>query len=158
LVPGCGAGHDVRLLAQQGAEVTGLDIAAGALRKARAFPRAADEGYVLGDLLQLGQEYDAAFDWVVEHTCLCAIEPAQRRDYARSIQRALKPGGHFWALFFREVPNYNGMGPPHPISAAEIDELFAADFTLLHAFVPQQSYPGRPIGCEEVRWMQLRNA
>ena len=38
LVPGCGTGHDVRALAGQGLEVTGLDIAPLALEKARAHP------------------------------------------------------------------------------------------------------------------------
>ena len=37
LVPGCGTGHDVRLLAAQGTEVVGIDIAPSAIRKAKAF-------------------------------------------------------------------------------------------------------------------------
>lgn len=34
LVPGCGLGHDVRLLAEQGASVVGLDIVPKAVRQA----------------------------------------------------------------------------------------------------------------------------
>lgn len=158
LVPGCGSGHDVRLLAQQGAEVTGLDIAPGAAKKAGAFPQAGGECYAVGDFLGLEERYHGVFDWVVEHTCLCAIEPAQREAYAQSLARALKPGGHFLAIFYRVVSNSSGGGPPHPISAEEIDQLLAKDFAMLESFVPQQTYPSRPVGCEEVHWMRLRDA
>lgn len=156
LVPGCGAGHDVRLLADNGAEVTGLDVAPSALKKAESFPKIAGESYELGNFLHFGDRYKEAFDWVVEHTCLCAIEPSERESYVESLKRVLKSEGYFLAVFFREVSDYTGDGPPHPISAGEIDGLFKDDFELIDAFVPQQTYPSRPVGSEEVRWMRLR--
>ncbi|HKK19820.1 MAG TPA: methyltransferase domain-containing protein [Opitutales bacterium] len=156
LVPGCGTGHDVRLLAGQGAEVTGLDIASGALEKAAAFPKTGDESYQPGDFLNLEAGFHGAFDWVVEHTCLCAIDPTEREAYALSLRSTLKPGGQFLAIFFREVSDYKGDGPPHPISPEEIERLFARDFERLESFVPRKTYPSRPVGCEEVRWMRRR--
>ena len=93
---------------------------------------------------------------VVEHTCLCALDPEQRGAYARSVQQALKPGGHYLAVFFREVLGYRGEGPPHPISTAQIEALFGAAFDTLESRVPAHSYAGRPFGCEEVRWMRRR--
>ena len=157
LVPGCGTGHDVRLLARQGAEVTGLDIAPGALRKAERFLAVGRERYVLGDFLLPDEKHRGVFDWVVEHTCLCAIEPKDREGYVQSLKRALKPGGQFLAVFFREVTNDAGEGPPHPISAKEIDRLFGKGFEFLESFTPRQTYPSRPVGCEEVRWMRRRD-
>jgi SAM-dependent methyltransferase len=156
LVPGCGTGHDVRLLAGQGAEVVGLDIAPKALKKAAAFSKTRDESYELGDFLDLERAFYGAFDWVVEHTCLCAIDPLQRQAYAHSLKSTLKPGGQFLAVFFRNVPDYRGDGPPHPISAEEIEALFRDDFELLESFTPQSTYPSRPVGAEEVRWMRRR--
>jgi SAM-dependent methyltransferase len=157
LVPGCGTGHDVRLLAAQGAEVVGLDIAPGALTKAGAFPTVGSETFALGDFLDLPKDYHNAFDWVFEHTCLCAIEPSEREAYVASLKLALKPGGRYLAVFFREVSDYTGDGPPHPISAEEIDELFEKDFEVLESFMPQRAYPSRPVGSEEVRWMRKRD-
>lgn len=154
LVPGCGTGHDVRLLAAQGASVLGLDIAPRALRKARSFPVVAGEGYEEGDFLDLPIPLRGCFDWVVEHTCLCALEPDQRAAYARAVGEALKPGGQFLAVFFREVPGYEGEGPPHPISSEEIAALFGGDFETLSRRVPERSYPSRPPGCEELWWMR----
>ena len=76
LVPGCGLGHDVRALARGGAEVEGLDISPTAVARAREFPPAGSEKYRHGDLFALERDLVGAFDWVWEHTCFCAIEPA----------------------------------------------------------------------------------
>ena len=156
LVPGCGSWHDVRALAADGADVVGMDIAPTGIRKAEAFPASGQERYVLGDFLNLAAEHCGVYDWVVEHTCLCAIEPGERAAYAAAVRRALKPGGHFLAVFFREVSQCNGDGPPHPISREETDALFLDAFEQVEAFVPMASYPSRPVGAEEVVWWRLR--
>lgn len=154
LVPGCGTGHDVRALAAQGAEVVGMDLAPSAVRKAEAFSNVGDECYAVGDFLNLDAEHRGVYDWVLEHTCLCALEPSQRVAYARAVSQALKPGGHYLAVFYREVSDYTGDGPPHPIAREEIDALFGDAFEPVESFIPQQSYPSRPIGSEEVCWMR----
>lgn len=154
LVPGCGTGHDVRALAAQGADVIGMDIAPSAIRKAEAFSTVAGERYVLGDFLNLDAEHCGLYDCVVEHTCLCAIEPSEREAYVRAVQMTLKPGGYYLAVFFREVSDYTGDGPPHPISREESHALFGDVFEVVESFVPQQTYPSRPLGAEEVVWMR----
>ena len=68
-----------------------------------------------------------------------------------SLCQALKPGGHYWAVFFCVVNDYDGSGPPHPITAPEIDGLFAEGFDLLDSYIPQATYPCRPVGREQVR-------
>ena len=156
LVPGCGAGHDVRALSAEGAEVVGLDIAPRGINKAETFPVSYGERYELGDFLNLGKQYHQAFHWIVEHTCLCAIDPSEREAYARSVAQALKPDGKYLAIFFREVSDYKGNGPPHPISREQSDALFGDSFELIKSFVPQQTYPSRVIGAEEVCWMRLK--
>ena len=156
LVPGCGAGHDVRALAAQGAEVVGLDIALRGIHKARAFPVSCGERYELGDFLNLEKQYHSSFDWIVEHTCLCAIDLGERGAYARSVALALKPNGNYLAVFYREVKDYQGNAAPHPISREQCDALLGDAFELIKSFVPQQTYPSRPIGVEEVCWMRLK--
>ena len=157
LVPGCGLGYDARLLARQGASVVGLDIAPSAVRQARALPAEGELSFEVGDFLNLAENYHGQFDTVVEHTCLCALDPAQRLAYVRSVLQALKPDGHYLAVFFRKVKDYCGEGPPHPIAADQIVALFGDDFDTLESSVPQQSYPCRPLGSEEVRWMCKRS-
>lgn len=157
LVPGCGLGYDARLLARQGASVVGLDIAPSAVRQARALPAEGELSFEVGDFLNLAENDHGQFDTVVEHTCLCALDPAQRLAYVRSVLQALKPDGHYLAVFFRKVKDYRGEGPPHPIAAEQIEALFGDDFDTLESSVPQQSYPCRPLGSEEVRWMRKRS-
>lgn len=158
LVPGCGLGHDVRLLAEQGAAVVGVDIAPHAVQQAQALPPVAGACFELADFLALPAQYHGQFDVVFEHTCLCALDVEQRVAYVRAVLQALKPGGHYLAVFFRQVADYRGEGPPHPIAADQIEALFGNDFDTLESRVPQQSYSCRPLGCEEVRWMRKRES
>lgn len=156
LVPGCGAGHDVRLLAAQGAEVLGLDIAPSGVEHARSFPQSGNEQYRLGNFLNLNGDLHGAFDWLVEHTCLCAIEPEQRRFYAQSAAACLRPGGHFLAIFYQIVEDYDGDGPPHPIDDQQIEALFGDRFETLERWTPTLAYTSRAGGKEQVRLMRRK--
>ena len=91
-----------------------------------------------------------SFDFVVEHTCLCALDPAQRPSYVRSVFNVLKSGGHLLAVFFNKVSDYSGGGPPHPISLTEIEALFSEHFVFIERSVPQKTYPERPVGSEQL--------
>ena len=64
LVPGSGAGHDVRALASltQSGAVVGLDISGLATRLAESFPRAHNESYLTGDLFNLPASHKCAYD------------------------------------------------------------------------------------------------
>ena len=141
LVPGCGRGHEVRALSTTGNQVLGLDIAPGAIEAARAFPKAGREEYIPGDLFDLDSARRGSFDWVVEHTCFCAIEPAMRPRYAEAVAGALKPGGNLFAIFHLD-PQLDRK-PPHGVSVEELDELFSSSFSLLKQWVPARTFAGR---------------
>lgn len=149
LVPGCGAGHDARLLARNGLNVAGLDIARGAIDRARSHPREANESYHRGDFFALPDEWRETFDGIFEHTCFCAIEPDRREDYVRSAAFALKPGGRLLAVFYRDMEDQDGE-PPFGVTTAELDELFGEKFRLLEEHRAIPTFPGRE-GCELVR-------
>lgn len=150
LVPGCGRGHDVRAIAQAGADdVIGLDIAPSAFAGVTVLP---NTRFVVGDLFALPETFLGAFDAVFEHTCFCAIPRDRRDDYVYAVASALKPGGLFLGLFYlspRDDPDPT-LGPPFNCSRDELDTRFGADFTLVQAQVPSVSYPGRE-GKEELR-------
>ena len=101
LVPGCGAGHEVALLAQRGFEVTALDYAPAAIeltgeRLARSNLRAA---LVETDVLTWSAP--RPFDAIYEQTCLCALHPDHWRRYAEQLDAWLAPGGRLFALFMQ---------------------------------------------------------
>lgn len=142
LVPGCGTGHDVRALAgQPGAIVTGLDLAPTAIRKAGEFERAGSERYMTGCFFEMRQSHASRFDWVVEHTLFCAIEPSERTRYVETVSTVLKPGGKLLAIFYLDP--IAKQGPPYPVSREEIQSLFALSFTTLRDEKPGSCYPER---------------
>jgi len=143
LVPGSGPGHDVRALAAQSAmaRVTGLDLSPSAIALARSFPPASNEHYEQGDLFDLPTSWVGHFDWVVEHTCFCAIPPTLRAEYVRAISRALKPGGHYLGIFFMNPEILEG--PPHGTTREEIASLFDPGFDLLEEWSPAEAFEGR---------------
>ena len=141
MVPGCGFGHDVRVLARAGTEVIGLDVASFAIAAAEEFPRLGRESYVLGDLFD-PDGVQGGFDWIFEHTCFCAIRPDRRGDYARRVTSLLKPGGHLLAIFFLD-PDNDEEGPPYGCSIEELDALFSARFRLVSERGNLPTFPGR---------------
>lgn len=144
LVPGCGLGHDVRLLASQGAEVVGLDIAPSAIAAADKYPRAGNETYEAGDFFEPPAGWIGAFDGIFEHTCFCAIDPSQRAAYARSAARLLRPGGRLLAIFYLDPGTDEG--PPFGCTTTELDALFSPGFRLIEERISLPTHPGREGG------------
>lgn len=144
LVPGSGPGHDVRAIAAQsagGARVIGLDLSPTAVALARAFPCTGGEIYEEGNLFLTPVSWKGRFDWVVEHTCFCAIPPSFRADYVRAISSLLKPGGFYLGIFYMTPAAPEG--PPHGVTKGEISMLFDPAFTVLEEWIPRESFEGR---------------
>lgn len=141
LVPGCGAGHDVRALARAGLSVVGLDFAPAALERAHSFPRVAQEEYELANFLALPEHLTGQFDGLFEHTLFCAIPPHRRPDYVRSCFAALRPGGWMLAIFYLNPGHEDG--PPWGVTREALDELFAPYFDPRFERVPGLAYEGR---------------
>jgi SAM-dependent methyltransferase len=158
LVPGCGKGHEVRALGDQtGASVMGLDLSPSALRVARDLAVEAGLGarvkFVEADFFELPADLKETFDWLVEHTCFCAIEPARRSAYVESATAALAAGGKIFGIFYLNPDTEEG--PPFAVSEKELSGLFDPHFILLEEWVPRESFPGRE-GRELVRILQKR--
>jgi SAM-dependent methyltransferase len=158
LVPGCGRGHDVRALASQPeTTVVGLDLSPLAVAQARKlstdFVSENQMEFVVGDFFDLPASMNGSFDWLVEHTCFCAIEPGQRAEYVRAAALAIKPKGKIFAIFFINPDTESG--PPFKVSKEELNALFDPHFALVEEWVPRKAFPGRE-GRELVRILQKR--
>lgn len=128
-VLGSGRGHDAAYFAAAGFEVTGFDYAPGAVEAARQLYGNAVT-FVQADICDLafaapGSPYHQAFDYLLEHTCFCAIHPSQRDDYARSARDLLKPGGLLIGVFWEHGDDD---GPPHNTTLADVDRHFGEGF------------------------------
>jgi methyl halide transferase len=145
LVPGCGFGHDVRELAALGVPVLGVDIAPTAVAKAREFPAVGREAYELGNFLDPAWRAGRKFSALWEHTCFCAIDPAERGRYAEAAAACLEDGGLLAGVFFLRPfdPGEEQKGPPFGASLEELDEWFLPFFERVDGWVPRAAYPGR---------------
>jgi SAM-dependent methyltransferase len=122
-VPGAGRGHDAREFARHGFQVTAIDFASHAVREMKrlADPDAPVE-VLQHDLFSLPHALDNSFDYLLEYTCFCAIDPQRRGEYADLVTRLLKPGGTYIDLAFPLDGRLGG--PPFAVSESEIVHLF----------------------------------
>lgn len=128
LVPGAGLGHDAFAFARAGYRVTAVDLAPSACAEMRA--RAQRAGLLIevveADVLALPEAFQGLFDLVWEQTCLCALPPERRTDYATALRRALRPEGELSALLWNHgQPG----GPPYDIPPALARSVFLGPFT-----------------------------
>ncbi len=156
LVPGAGRGHDAREFARQGFQVTAVDFSPYAVREMQrlADPQAPVE-ILQHDIFTLPDRLDHSYDYILEYTCFCAIDPNRRAEYADLIKRLLKPGGTYIDLAF-PLDGRNG-GPPFAVSRSELLDLFQkAGFMLISNEKPSRSIPQRQ-GAEELLIFQKVN-
>jgi len=101
------------------------------------------------DIFTLGRDYANAFDGVWEYTCFCAIDPARRAEYVRTMAVIVRPGGWLLACFY--PIRRGGGGPPFPMARSEVRRLFAGPFRIERAGVPLHSVQRR----QGQEWMVL---
>jgi SAM-dependent methyltransferase len=125
IVLGAGLGHDARLFARHGHQVTALDFAPGAARAMSALQDPAHPIVVLqADFFNLPPALDGIFDTVLEYVFYCAIDPVRRPAYAEVVARLLRPDGRFFGLIF-PTDEHPG-GPPFTARPAELIALLEA--------------------------------
>jgi SAM-dependent methyltransferase len=149
MVLGAGNGHDARLFARHGFEVTAVDFAQEAVEAMRSQMEAnAPHEVIRADIFHLPERFDEVFDFVLEYTFYCAIDPSRRDQYAGRVTRLLKPGGKLIALVF-PITGHEG-GPPFSVEAGGyIQRMEERGFTLLERATPPDSVPARK-GVEEL--------
>lgn len=142
LVPGCGRGHDARALAKAGHDVIGVDIVETAVTEASQL--AISEGvtnvrFEFADFFDMPVHLRGPYDLIFEHTFFCAIDPAMRDRYIKTVANLLKKDGFLLGVFYNIQPE---TGPPFGTTREELIERFGPSFTLLLEYVPR-SFPDR---------------
>ena len=143
LVPCAGRGHDAREFARHGFSVMAVDFSPYAVQEMErlAEPEAPVE-ILQHDMFQLPHQLDGSFDYVLQYTCFCAIDPKRRTDYADLVARLLKPAGIYIDLAF-PLDGRAG-GPPFAVSVPEIVRLFEGrGFGLISQEKPDDSVSPR---------------
>jgi len=138
-----GRAHDAREFARHGFQVMAVDFSSEAIREMQRLAGAEAPVEILQhDIFSLPETLNHSFDYVLEYTCFCAIDPKRRAEYADLVRRLLKPNGIYIDLAF-PLDGRKG-GPPFAVSNREIIDLFQArGFKLISREKPVESVSPR---------------
>jgi SAM-dependent methyltransferase len=144
LVPGCGRGYDVLLLASYGYDAYGADVSQTAIdacneldqnqaEDAARYPikdgsiGRGSRNFLLADFFNddlLSHTGGSKFDVIYDYTFLCAIPPQLRPKWAAKMSSLLAPGGSLICLEFPLAKSPTLGGPPHGLSSDLYVQLF----------------------------------
>lgn len=130
---GCGRGENAIMLAMNGFDVTGIDLAEIAISdaKAKAAERHVNVNFVVGDVLRMDQLFkESEFDVVIDSFLFHTMTDEERPIFARQVYKVLKPGGKYFMLCFsdRDLADSG----PRRISKAEIEQTFSPLFKIIY--------------------------
>lgn len=143
LVPGCGRGYDVLLLASLGYDCYGLDASQTAIDAAakhrnesqnddRYSPYDSKVGsgeskFLVRDFFKddfLEQTNGGQFDVIFDYTFLCALPPEMRPSWAKRMSELLASDGHLICLEWPLGKPPTDGGPPHGLTSNLYTQLF----------------------------------
>jgi ubiquinone/menaquinone biosynthesis C-methylase UbiE len=130
---GCGRGENAIMLAMNGCDVTGIDLASKAISdaKAKAVERHVKVNFVIGDVLQMDRLFgEGEFDIVIDSGLFHTMADDERPIFARQVHRVLREGGKYFMLCFSDKEP-EGCGPRR-VSKAEIVTTFTPLFSILY--------------------------
>lgn len=141
-VLGCGRGYDAMLFAEYGFDVIGFDFAPKAIAEAITLAQANQNSaqFLQRDIFNLANKFPSYFDYVIEHTCFCAIDPEKRPDYVKVVRQILQPKGELIGIFFTHT---RAGGPPFGVTLEAIEQYFEADFEIISLVPVTNSVPER---------------
>ena len=108
LIPGCGNGHEAEYLFKNGfVNVHVIDLAEEPLKNLKSrIPSFPDAYLHLGDFF----EHEGTYDFIVEQTMFCAIDPSLRQAYANKSHELLSKDSTLIGVLFSR--DFDG-GPPY---------------------------------------------
>lgn len=133
---GCGTGTNAITLARHGWRVTGVDFIPKAILAARA--KAARSGLAIDFLVASVTDLSALsgpFDYALDIGCLHSLKAEDRRRYAGSLSRLLRPQA--WYMLYAWLPRpWEGGGAG--ISTEEVESLLGADFSIVRTAIGEE--------------------
>lgn len=150
LLPGCGSGYELALLAEAGYDALAIDISSAAVERARAAVgthagrvQLADCFAVADDPLQCG-----AYAWVYERAFLCALPPRLWSRWAQAVATLVAPSGVLAGFFHidpeaNHTPAESRRGPPFSLRREELASLLDVHFVraAAHPVATEDSIP-----------------
>lgn len=138
LIPGCGNGYEAQFLFEEGFQnVWLIDISEHAVESfKKRVPKFPVKQVICGDFFELEDE----FDFIIEQTFFCAIDPQRRDDYCQKMANMLKPTGKLVGLLFNFPLE---AGPPFGGDKQEYKNRFSKTFSEVSIEECKTSIPPR---------------
>lgn len=142
LVPGAGNAYEVGYLHEKGfTNITLVDFATAPINAfTERYPDFPTEYLICADFFELSPE-QYQFDWVLEQTFFCAINPARRDEYVQKMAALLKPKGKLIGLLFDK--DFGRQEPPFGGTKAEYQQRFEPYFDIEIMAPSYNSHPAR---------------
>tara|TARA_Y100001936_G_scaffold253783_1_gene320966 strand:- start:7374 stop:7979 length:606 start_codon:yes stop_codon:yes gene_type:complete len=136
LVPGAGNGYDPLYFSSLGHEVLAVDFSKQAIKRIEKEAKKYNLSIkaLKCDFFDLESKLYNNFDYIVEYTFFCAIDPINRLKYIDHIYNLLKRSGYLVGLFLPLNKSKDEGGPPFSVSEDEIINNFSNKFKLVKSF------------------------
>lgn len=139
LIPGAGNAYEAEYLFKKGfSNIYILDYSELPLKQFQTknpeFPK---EQILCQDFF----EHTGNYDWIIEQTFFCALDPNLRSNYVKKMWELLKDNGSLIGLWF--ASEFKTPGPPFGGSKEEYLGLFENSFQILESDICQNSIPPR---------------
>ena len=134
-IPGCGNGYDALYFASKGHQVTAIDFAKEPIGKLKKESKKNNLNIdvIQKDIFDLSLNLNNKFDYVVEYTFYCAIDPKMRYQYIDVMYQLLKPGGELTGIFLPLDKDLRDGGPPFGVKINETIDMFSEKFKLIES-------------------------
>lgn len=133
LIPGCGLGHDAIFLSKCGFNVYACDFSDTALKVLSMKNKENNTNVKLisMDFFNLSGKFSNFFDFIIEYTFYCAINPNKRSLYIKNCNNLLKNDGKLIGIMLPIGKNSVSSNPPFKVTLNELKINFSVFFKLL---------------------------
>lgn len=129
---GCGTGTDAIFLAQNGFNVSAIDISEEAIKiaKSKAEKAGVNVDFRVGDVLNMPHE-DETFEFVNDNGCFHLLDKSIWKGFVKEVVRVMKPKAKYLMKCFsdKEPPNPK---IPYRLSKETIRKYFSGNFKILY--------------------------
>tara|TARA_Y100000590_G_C15631930_1_gene981513 strand:+ start:439 stop:1056 length:618 start_codon:yes stop_codon:yes gene_type:complete len=128
-IPGCGRGHDVLYLSNLGFNVYAVDFSKEAINYINRKSNKKIKTLCV-DFFDLNNSYNSYFDYILEYTFYCAIDPKNRKKYVSKCYDILKNNGKIIAIMIPIGQPDSSGSPPFNVTENEVVENFSNKFKI----------------------------
>lgn len=139
LIPGCGNAYEAEYLAKNDfQDITLIDISKTAVNNLKAkFKHYPNVKIIHSNFFQ----HNGQYDYIIEQTFFCALNPKLRNEYAKQMSKLLKSNGNLFGLLFKI--EFEKEGPPFGGNESEYRMTFEPYFNILSMEDCKSSIPKR---------------